>query len=178
MKKLLEFIVITVAILICVIPILFAGMFLGVPIIRDWQVKQSLVVIEDAEQLFENTRRLTGSYSQRNIYYWTPQDVSELRGYYQEFTNPFVDVSSNDRDWIIAAWKTSNVKEFSDRGVYIHTDLCEYRETFNCLSIVIIDSRQIDIGAILQGMFGLTPDKLASIPGRGTLIIFTYTIPT
>lgn len=162
---------------ICMILILFVGISLVMPSIREWQVKQSIPVPESAVQLFENTRPQSGGYSQRNIYYWILQDFHETKQYYEDFTTPFVDVSSNDSNWIIATWNTSNVKESSDRGVYIHTDLCDYRETFDCLSIVIIDNRQNNIGVTLQSMFGLTLDKLTSIPSGGTLIIFTYTIP-
>jgi len=177
MKKLRSLTPSIIIIFICMIPMLFVGMFLAIPIIRESQVKQSIVVTESAEQLFVNTRPQSGGYSQRNIYYWTSQDTHETKEYFQDFTTPFIDVSSNDSNWTIAAWNTSNVKGSSDRGVYIHTDLCDYRETFDCLSIVIIDNRQNNKGVTLQSMFGLTLDKLTSIPSGGTLVIFTYTIP-
>lgn len=178
MKKVRVFVPVSLAVFISVIPVAFLGLVWGVPTIQEWQVKQSIVVAEGSEQLFDNKRPQSGGYSQRNIYHWSSQAVDSLRAYYQEFTTPFVEVSSYDKHWLIATWNTSKVIEPTNRGIYIHTDLCDYRDTFNCLSVTIIDNSQSDLEATLQGMFGLEPDKLSLIPNGGTLVIFTYTIPS
>ena len=177
MPRIRTIVSVLVAVFICAIPTVFLGSLFGIPAIRELQVRQSIVVPEGAQYLFDNTRPQSGSYSQRNIYFWSLEQVFDLKEYYQNFTASFVDAGSNDMHWSIAAWNTSDTIEPTGRGIYIHTDLCDYRNVFDCLSITILENNQSSVEFTLQSVFGLEPEKIPSIPSGGTLLVFTYTVP-
>lgn len=177
LKNLLILALASIVSLVCVIPLFFAAVFLGIPVFREWQVRQSIVVPEGAKLVLVNTRPQTGGISQRHLYYWSPHSVTYLIEYYQQFTSPFTEVVSHNESWIIAAWNTSKTLEPTARGIYTHNDLCNYREIFYCITVTIIDNRQPSAEITMQLMFGLSDEQLESIVSDGSIVIFTYTVP-
>jgi hypothetical protein len=177
-KRVLQLFIVFLGVVICVAPIALMGFMIGVPIIRDWQVQRSIVVVEGAEYLFDNARQFGGNYKQKNFFYWSRRPITEIRQFYQSFTTaPFIEVNSYDARWLISAWKGSVLLENPIRDVYIHTDLCDYHEVFECMSIALIDGSQLSLPNILQNMYSNSVDDIQSLPNGGTLIVFSYNIP-
>ena len=162
----------------CLLLIGLVGVLLIAPRIRDFRTRESLVVMEGAEKLFENRSRLSGNYLQQDLVYWNSDQIGDVEQYYQSFVSDFIEVNSYERTWLISLFDENRPNESLVReSAYIHTDLCDYQDTFDCITITLIDNNQPSVINSLP-MFELEEDKLGSIPDGGTLIIFTYTIPS
>lgn len=175
-KLILRIVTVFLVLFACVLPI---ALFIGVPIVREWRIQQSIKVPDGAKYMFDNLRQYSGSYKQKNLYYWSEKSIPEARQYYQDFTkNPLIEVNSNNESWFIAAWEGSKTIENPVRKVtQLSADLCDYREVFDCMTVMLFDAAQPSLPNILRGMFDNKSDVIQSLSNAGTLIVFSYYIP-
>lgn len=159
--------------------IAFIGFVIGLPMIQDMQIQRSITIVESARYVLDDTNQYSGNYQQKNLYYWSPQSISEISQFYQNFTTaPFIEFNSNGERWLIAAWKGSKLIENPIRKIVVtHTDLCDYRKVFECISIVLFDASQASLPDILQRVYGNSTNKTQFLFNSGTLIVFSYNIP-
>lgn len=171
-KRLLRFII------IMPIVIVLAAVVSTFSVVRDWQLQWSIPIVDGAKRLFDSTWQFGGNYKQKSLYYWSPQEVAEIKQFYQDFTlTPFVENDSDGESWMIAALKGSKLRTDPYRQPYIHTDLCDYTEVFACTTISLFDVKHAALSHMLQGMYSLSESKIQALPTSGTLIVFTYNIP-
>lgn len=164
---------------ICGLPLALFGYVVGVPFIRDWQVQRSITVIDGAQYLFDDTRQVTGNYKQKSFYYWTARETLEVATFYERYTiTPFIEVNSDNAWWLISSWKESEITENPVRlQVYLPSDLCDYQNVFNCMSVVLFDARQISTVSTLKSIYSTPQNQIELLPNSGTLIVFSYSIP-
>ena len=178
-SRILKVILISFVAFVCIVPLTIIGVAIGVPAIREWQNQHLITVIEDGQYRFDNTRQLTGSYKQRNFFYWSPKQLSEVKQFYNDLTtSSFVLVDDPNASWLITALKDSKIIEYPTRNVkQLPTDFCDYQEVFACVSVVLFDASQSNLSIVLDSLYSLSINEKQSFPTSGTLIVFSYFIP-
>jgi hypothetical protein len=178
-ESVLRLVFVLLGVFVCAVPSALIGFAFGIPLVRDWQIQRSIVLAEGSRYILDNTRQQTGNYQQKNLLYWNPGSISDIEKFYENLTvAPFLDVLSYDERWLIAAWNGSDIiKEPIRRSVSIHTDLCDYRVVFDCMSIALFDTNDVQLPNIINRLYSSYENEIQELPNNGTLIVFSYNIP-
>jgi hypothetical protein len=171
-EKIILFVLILLILVCCVASCAWLlGVFIADPMYREWKTKQKFHVMSGADYLFEDQGDMGGSSTEKTVYYWIDEEPDNVERYYQRYTTPFVTNSDDYGTWRMALIRDENSAKT--------THYCNYRDYYDCITIALVDASQPDFyqsRAAAAGMFRRSenPPEFASLPPRGTLIVYSY----
>jgi len=177
-RKLVFLIFFVLLMLVCAAPFC---LLLGIP--QEWRTRQGLAVMEGAEYLFEDLSLYGGSTSLRSLYYWIDAPTDEVQNYYERFTTGLIQSGDEYGTWAIGLMGQDNTQPTPNDHTYsIHGSLCSYRDRYDCVSVALVDVSQpkfyrLAVSSGTQFRRSEPPPAFATLPGHGTLIIYSYYVP-
>lgn len=179
MKKPLFILLMSVVGLICIAPVLFAGFLFGQLIYLDYQVKQSFILTDNVDKVYEDTARYGANSAQRSVYYWSDASIQNMQSFYDGHGIALTRSGDSYGEWWIGAL-TGETEDFRESSrVLGHPSYCSYQEQYSCVTVTLIAVDQQDFyrtGVMSPSSFRRSelPRELSSLPASGVLIIFSY----
>ncbi|SRR5258708_5183174 len=147
---------------------------------RDQQVEQTFHIYSNAKLIWQDQAVYGADVAQKNLYYWTEDQIQDVQNYYEGLFPKFLSGNAQNQ-WFITGFNLDNspLTPNTNSSFLTHPSFCSYTKPNQCVTLALIRGDQDGVYSLpvispKSFQYSVAPPQIASLPKRGTIIVYSY----